>query len=68
MFGQFICVGGCCGKWFFADDVFAGSYSRGDREADDANAQLTDPLGRLGWFQNPGITGTAWLRHDVSRR
>ena len=49
-------------------DVFAGSYSRGEREADDANAQLTDPLGRLGWFQNPGVTGAPWTRHDVSRR
>lgn len=49
-------------------DVFAGSYSRGEREADDANAALTDPLGRLGWFQNPGVIGDAWTRHDVSRR
>ena len=49
-------------------DVFAGSYSRGERESDDANAQLSDPLGRLGWFQNPGISGAAWVRHDVSRR
>lgn len=46
-------------------DVFAGSYSRGEREADDANAQLTDPMGRLGWFENADGT---WLRHDVSRR
>ncbi|MDP2379005.1 MAG: VCBS repeat-containing protein, partial [Pseudohongiella sp.] len=49
-------------------DVFVGSYSRGERESDDANAQLTDPLGRLGWFQNPGVSGAAWIRHDVSRR
>ncbi len=49
-------------------DVFAGSYSRGEREADDANAALTDPLGRLGWFQSPGVIGEAWTRHDVSRR
>lgn len=49
-------------------DVFAGSYSRGERESDDANAQLTDPLGRLGWFQNPGVAGAEWIRHDVSRR
>jgi hypothetical protein len=49
-------------------DVFAGSYSRGERETDDANATLTDPLGRLGWFQNPGVIGDAWTRHDVSRR
>jgi len=49
-------------------DVFAGSYSRGERETDDANARITDPLGRLGWFQNLGISGTAWIRHDVSRR
>lgn len=49
-------------------DVFVGSYSRGERESDDANAQLTDPLGRLGWFQNPGVTGASRTRHDVSRR
>ncbi|TFH74934.1 VCBS repeat-containing protein [Gammaproteobacteria bacterium LSUCC0112] len=49
-------------------DVFAGSYSRGEREADDANAAFTDPLGRLGWFQNPGVIGDAWTRYDVSRR
>lgn len=49
-------------------DVFVGSYSRGEREADDANAALTDPLGRLGWFQNPGVSGAEWVRHDVSRR
>jgi hypothetical protein len=49
-------------------DVFVGSYSRGERESDDANAQLTDPLGRLGWFQNPGVSGGTWVRHDVSRR
>lgn len=46
-------------------DVFAGSYSRGEREVDDANASLTDPMGRLGWFENAGDT---WIRHDVSRR
>ncbi len=49
-------------------DVFVGSYSRGERESDDANAQLTDPLGRLGWFQNSGVAGAEWIRHDVSRR
>jgi len=49
-------------------DIFAGSYSRGERESDDANAQITDPLGRLGWFENPGVAGQPWVRHDVSRR
>lgn len=49
-------------------DIFVGSYSRGEREADDASASITDPLGRLGWFQNPGDARESWYRHDVSRR
>ncbi len=62
-------------------DVFAGSYSRGERESDDASVQITDPLGRLGWFENrlqnssqnsslspDDVTAAAWIRHDVSRR
>jgi hypothetical protein len=49
-------------------DVFAGSYSRGEREADDANTQITQPLGRLGWFEQPGDATATWTRHDVSRR
>lgn len=49
-------------------DIMAGSYSRGDREADDANADLTTPMGRLGWFQNPGDATGKWARHDISRR
>ncbi|WP_339856735.1 VCBS repeat-containing protein [Pseudohongiella acticola] len=49
-------------------DVFAGSYSRGEREADDANTRISDPLGRLGWFEQSNDATTAWTRHDVSRR
>ena len=47
-------------------DVMAGSYSRGDRE-DDA-VSVNDPLGRLGWFENPGDAKSEWTRHDISRR
>ena len=49
------------------DDVFAGSYSRGSRISED-DVDVDDPLGRLGWFENPDRTDGPWLRHDVSRR
>lgn len=49
-------------------DIFAGSSSRGERESDDENAQITDPLGRLGWFENTGQLNQHWVRHDISRR
>ena len=57
-------------------DVLAGSYSSGDREEDDTTVGVNDELGRLGWFENPGLTGTLvtpevaaqWPRHDISRR
>ena len=49
-------------------DIIAGSYSRGEREADDINAAVTDPMGRIGWFENPGDAAAQWTRHDISRR
>ena len=48
-------------------DVIAGSYSRGPRDRDGSQS-LSSPMGRLGWFQNPGIVGAEWTRHDISRR
>ena len=48
-------------------DVMAGSYSRGLRTGD-GDIDLNDPLGRLGWFENPGDAKTVWTRHDISRR
>lgn len=48
-------------------DVISGSYSRGLRTAD-GDAQVTDALGRIGWFENPGDASGQWARHDVSRR
>ena len=48
-------------------DILAGSYSRGTRTAE-RDADVTDPLGRLGWFENPGAVGGEWIRHDISRR
>ena len=45
----------------------AGSYSRGTRTAE-ADAKVDDPLGRLGWFENPGVLNGDWTRHDISRR
>ena len=48
-------------------DIMAGSYSRGLRTGD-GDVDVNDPLGRLGWFENPGDARTGWIRHDVSRR
>ena len=48
-------------------DVLVGSYSRGLRTGDGA-VDLNDPLGRIGWFENPGDAKSDWTRHDISRR
>ena len=48
-------------------DVMAGSYSRGPRE-DDGDVGPGDPLGRIGWFEQPDEVTAPWIRHDVSRR
>ena len=50
-------------------DLFAGSYSYGSRMTE-AETSLDLALGRLAWFENPGVAvkpGQAWQRHDVSR-
>ena len=48
-------------------DVVVGSYSRGPRDRD-GDVTADDPLGRIGWFANPGTSREAWQRHDISRR
>ncbi len=48
-------------------DVMVGSYSRGPRDGD-GEVGRNDPLGRLGWFENPGDAKQPWTRHDISRR
>ncbi len=48
-------------------DLMTGGYSRGPRDRD-GDPPLTTPLGRLSWFENPGVGGEDWLRHDISRR
>jgi hypothetical protein len=48
-------------------DVMTGSSSRGPSE-EDGDVTLTDPLGRLAWFENPGDPAGAWTRHDILRR
>ena len=52
-------------------DVFAGAYSRGLRDRDDPLLRVDEPMGRISWFENPGVgspSANAWTRHDVSRR
>lgn len=48
-------------------DVMVGSYSRGLRTGD-GDVDINDPLGRIGWFENPGDARVDWTRHDISRR
>ncbi len=50
-------------------DVIAGGYSGGSRRGDD-DVDANDSLGRIGWFENPGVGSVraAWRRHDISRR
>lgn len=48
-------------------DIIAGSYSRGSRTSD-GDVDVNDPLGRIGWFKNPGKVDGIWIRHDISRR
>ena len=49
-------------------DLVTGSLSHGPHEEDGANVGVSDPVGRLAWFENPGETTTVWERHDISRR
>lgn len=48
-------------------DVVSGGYSRGPRDHDE-DLPLDTPMGRIGWFENPGDVSGQWLRHDISRR
>ncbi len=50
-----------------APDVLTGGYSRGPRDTD-GGVTVSDPLGRLAWFENPDDPDGVWTRHDISRR
>ncbi len=51
-------------------DAFAGSYSRGPRGQDGDEITAADALGRISWFENPGVNSNAqpWPQHDIVRR
>ena len=49
-------------------DLVTGSSSHGPHEEDGDDVDVSDPVGRLAWFENPGKAATAWARHDISRR
>ena len=36
-------------------DAFSGTYSRGARDVDDPAVGPNDPVGRIAWFENPGL-------------
>ena len=50
-------------------DAFSGGYSRGPRDTDGPDVGINDRLGRIAWFENPGVAPHEhWIRHDISRR
>jgi len=51
-------------------DAFAGAYSRGPRDEDGLEISAENSVGRIGWFENPGLQKVQepWPRHDISRR
>ena len=51
-------------------DAFAGAYSRGPRDQDGPQISASSPVGRISWFENPGLAHitSPWPRHDISRR
>lgn len=48
-------------------DAISGGYSDMPRDTDGA-LPTTASMGRLGWFENPGVNAGPWVRHDISRR
>jgi hypothetical protein len=48
-------------------DLMTGGYSRGPRDRD-GDLPLTNPMGRLSWFENSNSSRDGWIRHDISRR
>ena len=50
-------------------DAFSGAYSRGPRDIDGPDVGVDDRLGRIAWFENPGVMPQQqWMHHDISRR
>ena len=49
-------------------DVIVGSRGGETSDEEDKTVTQADPSGRIAWFENPGQAGTAWTRHDISRR
>ncbi len=49
-------------------NILTGAYSGASRDHDDPRVTAASTVGRIAWFENPGIPGVAWNRHDVSRR
>ena len=52
-------------------DVMGGSYSRGPRDVDGVDLPDDTPLGRISWFENPGVSRAGqerWRQHTIVRR
>lgn len=49
-------------------NIIAGGYSDAERDLDSPTVTPDSSVGRIAWFANPGVGGSEWVRHDVSRR
>lgn len=49
-------------------NVIARAYSGASRDYDEPGVDEAASTARLAWFENPGILGKSWPRHDISRR
>jgi hypothetical protein len=49
-------------------NIIAGGYSDAERDFDSPAVTSDASVGRIAWFANPGVGGSDWLRHDISRR
>ncbi|WP_459788303.1 FG-GAP repeat domain-containing protein [Alteriqipengyuania sp. 357] len=49
-------------------NILKGGYTGATREADHPGVTASSTVGRIAWFENSGIAGGEWQRHDISRR
>ena len=49
-------------------NILKGGYTGAGREVDDPSVSSGDTVGRIAWFENPGVGIDDWRRHDISRR
>lgn len=49
-------------------NILKGGYTGATRDVDHPSVTASSTVGRIAWFENPGVGGEDWRRHDISRR